>query len=113
MAKEKPAKERREYKRTKNADTAVSFDGGKYSTRNLSIGGALIDGYDGPLSAGSLFYITGIGPAGGNQSKVMIHARINRVLPETGQIALQFLSLDDTAYDILLNIMAGRIDKLE
>ena len=108
MAKEKPAKERRASKRAKKSDTTVFFDDQKYPARNLSIGGTLVEGYDGTLSAGSLLDITGIGLAAEKRTKVLIRARINRVLPDTEEIALQFLSLDDSAYEILQKIVAGR-----
>ncbi len=109
MAKEKPTKERRTNKRTDKPASVIYFDDQKCPTRNLSIGGTLVQEYDGTLSAGSLLDITGISPAGGKQIKILIRARINRVLPDSEEIALQFLSLDDSAYEILQNIMAGRV----
>ncbi|MDA0304780.1 MAG: PilZ domain-containing protein [Proteobacteria bacterium] len=109
MAKEIPAKERRASKRASKSGSVVFFDGQQYPSRNLSVGGTLVEGYDGTLSAGSLLDVTGIGPAGDEQTTVLIRARINRVLPESNEIALQFLSLDDSAYEILQKIMTGRV----
>ena len=52
MAKGKPSEERRRHERLISRDIAIKIDGKKYNTANLSIGGTLIGGYDGPLSAG-------------------------------------------------------------
>jgi len=109
MVKQEPTTERRVNKRADRLVSVVYFDGQQYPTRNLSVGGTLVEGYDGTLSAGSLLDVTGIGPAGDEQTTVLIRARINRVLPESDEIALQFLSLDDSAYEILQRIMAARV----
>ena len=59
--------------------TGISIDGKQYLTHNLSIGGSLISGYDGLLSAGALLSVTGLGPTGGEMTAVEIRARVNRV----------------------------------
>ncbi len=52
--KEKTEKERRRHKRSKTPEIALSIDGKQSPTRNRSVGGSLISGYDGLLSAGAL-----------------------------------------------------------
>ena len=62
MEKGKPSGERRRHKRLISRDIAIKINGKKYNTANLTIGGTLIGGYDGPLSTGALLTVTGIGP---------------------------------------------------
>lgn len=113
MAKGKPAKEHRQHKRSKTKALAVAFEGQSCDTHDLSIGGTLITGYDGPLSAGSLLSVTGIGPSGGKMTEVYIRARVNRAGPGPGELALTFLDLDERAYGILQDYMASRVEGLE
>ncbi len=109
--KEKIEKERRRHKRSKTLEIVLGIDGKQYPTHNLSIGGSLIGGYDGPLSAGALFTVTGIGPEGGEMTAVEIRARVNRA--GAGNLALTFLELDTSAYEILQDVMAKSIERLE
>lgn len=113
MAKEKPAKERRQHKRSKTKVLAIAFEGQSCDTHDLSIGGTLITGYDGPLSAGSLLSVTGIGPSGGKMTEVNIRARVNRAGPGPGELALTFLDLDERAYGLLQVYMARQVEGLE
>ncbi len=82
-------------KRTKKSVSVIYFDGQQYPTSNLS--------------AGSLLFITGISQAGDKQVKILIRAHISRVLPKSDEIALQFLNLDDSTYEILQKIIADRV----
>jgi hypothetical protein len=111
VATKKIKKERRRHKRSKIPDIVLSIDGKQYLTRNLSIGGSLIGGYDGPLSAGALFTVTGIGPEGGEMEEVEIRARVNRA--GAGNLALTFLEINISAYEILQDVMAKSIEGLE
>ncbi len=107
----KPETERRRHKRSKPNKIALSIGGKQYPTRNLSIGGSLISDYEGPLSAGSMFTLTGIGPEGGEMTSVEVSTRVNRA--EGSQLALTFLELDTPAYEILQAVMAEKIEGLE
>ncbi len=113
MSKNKSVKERRRQKRAKSSDISVTINGKTYPTQNLSIGGTLIAGYQGPLSAGALLEISEIKPSGGKPLAVEIKARVSRAGPEAGDLALAFLDLDSPAYKILLDIMAKKIEGLE
>ncbi|NQU59672.1 MAG: PilZ domain-containing protein [Rhodospirillales bacterium] len=110
---QKEITERRNDKRTKSTDIAITVDGKDYSTQNLSVGGAMINGYVGNLSAGALLAVTGVGPATGKVQKVDIQARVNRAIPDASQLVLTFLAVDEKAYEILQGIMADRIRILE
>ena len=113
MSKKKSVKERRHKKRAKSSDISVTIEGDSYPTQNLSIGGTLISGYQGPLSAGALLEISEIKPSGGKPMAVEIKARVSRAEPEAGDLALVFLDLDSQAYKILLDIMAKKVEGLE
>ena len=113
MATKKTEKERRRHKRSKIPEIALSIDGKQYPTHNLSIGGSLIRGYEGLLSAGALLSVTGLGPTGGKVTTVEIRARVNRADADAGQLALTFLELDPPAYEILQDVMAKKIEGLE
>jgi len=113
VAKKKPEQERRRHKRSKAPDIALGIDGKPYATSNLSIGGSMVNDYDGPLSAGALITVTGLGPAGEKMTKVEIRARVIRADIEAGQLALTFLELDTAAYEILQDVMAKSIEGLK
>ncbi|MDA1089193.1 MAG: PilZ domain-containing protein [Proteobacteria bacterium] len=113
MAKNKTQSERRLNKRSKAQELELSIEGNSYATTNLSIGGSMVEGYDGALSAGALLSVKGIGSSGGKLTKVDIRARVNRANPEARQLALTFLELDTGAYEILQNFMAIRIQGLK
>jgi hypothetical protein len=78
----------------------IVIDGKPFPTKDLSVGGALIDDYDGPLTPGALFTITGIGPSK-DITGVNVRARVNRTESVRRRLALTFLDLDAKAYDIL------------
>ena len=99
----KPAKERRQHKRSNTKVLAVAFKSQSLDTHALSIG------YDDPLSAGSLLSVTGIGPSGAKMTEVNIRARVNRAGPGPSELALTFLDLDERAYGILQDHMANRV----
>ncbi|MBC8338738.1 MAG: PilZ domain-containing protein [Alphaproteobacteria bacterium] len=107
-----PKKERRLHKRSKTPTINLTIDGMSYRTSNLSIGGSLVEGYEGLLSAGSLLTITALVDTDGTLSDVEIRCRVIRGEPEAKRMAVTFLELDATAYDILQNAMAKRIEGL-
>ncbi len=113
MARNKTLTERRRHKRAKTQALVIAIAGREYSTANLSIGGSLVEGYDGPLTAGALFIVDGIGSSGGKLTKVDIRARVNRADHEARRLAVTFLELDSGAYEILQDAMAKRIEGLK
>ena len=107
-----PKKERRRHKRSKTPTITLTIDGKAYGTSNLSIGGSLVEDYSGPLSAGSLLTITALADTDGTTSDVDIRCRVSRSEPDAKRMAITFLELDATAYEILQNAMAKRIEGL-
>jgi hypothetical protein len=96
--------EKRQHPRHTDPYLVVRFGGGEYSSENWSFGGMLISGYSGDLSPGGLVSITGLGPAGGPVEDVRIQARVVRVDPAAGHLALNFLDIDQVAYAMLSRI---------
>ena len=99
-ARRKPDKERRQFDRAAAHAIVIVIDDKSYPTKDLSVGGALIDGYDGPLTSGALFTVTGIGPRK-DVTPVNVRARVNRMESAARRLALTFLDVDAKAYDIL------------
>ena len=96
----KPDKERRQHDRAAAHATVIVIDGKSFLTKDLSVGGALLDDYDGPLSPGALFTVTGIGLKN-DITPVNVRARVNRMEGAARRLALTFLDLDAKAFDIL------------
>ncbi|MFQ5764149.1 MAG: PilZ domain-containing protein [Rhodospirillales bacterium] len=110
MAKGKSAKERRRHSRAKTPEIIVAIDDGQFGADNLSLGGVLVENYDGPLTTGAPLTITGIGPSESTMAPVAIRARVNRADPGARQLALTFLNLDASAYEILQVAMARKAE---
>jgi len=108
-----PTKDHRRHERGGDPAISVSFEGTSYSAVNWSLGGMLIEGYRGDLTSGALFNIIQIGSEGGRMTPVEIRARIVRVDPDTHQLVVSFLDIDNNAYRLLQNFMAQRMVSLK
>ncbi len=80
-----------------------------YRSINWSLGGVLIEEYEGNLSIGSLLSITEIGLDHGVMSPVKIHARVTRADAESNSLAIQMLEIDHSAYAILSKLLARKL----
>jgi hypothetical protein len=109
MADGKSKKERRRHKRAETPVLSLTIDGREYPATNLSMGGSMIEEYDGPLLAGSLLTITGIFDVDGNKTAVEIRSRVNRTESDAKRMAVTFLELAPVAYEIVLNAMRKKI----
>lgn len=98
------ASNRRRHGRVTRVALAVRFDGQVYVTTNWSMGGFLIDDYDGRLTTGALVTVKGLGRDEAHLSHVNLPARVVR----TGEkvIAVSYLGLDATAYGFLQAAMS-------
>jgi len=99
--------ERRRHARAENPVVNMTFDGDTYSVRNWSLGGFMIDGYQGRLSPGALFTIEEIKPSEGDPVEVKIKARVLRRDTSRQELAVSFHDIDGTAYRILQDLQAG------
>jgi hypothetical protein len=99
------ARERRQQARCESPGLWLRIGDGLFRAEVWSRGGALLEGYDGPLSAGALFSIHSIGRDGGDDLvAVDIRARIARV-DESGRPAVQFLGIDRRAHQIFSDLL--------
>ena len=111
--KAKTGKERRRHARVASPVLAVSLGGQTLETEDWSLGGFLAGGYTGELGAGSLLTIDAVGPAGGDMTPSEIRARVIRVGPETRQLAVTFLDVDEQGYAVLETLMAERMAQMK
>lgn len=97
------------------SDPAIRLQIGSktYRSVNWSLGGVLIEGYEGELSAGSLLSITEIGLGRGVMTPVNISARVIRGDASSGFLALQMLEIDKSAYAILQKLLAKKMDVMK
>lgn len=104
-------RQQRKNRRVHNPKLAIGFRGKLFETVNWSLGGCLIEGYDGALVPGDAFDIEYIGPAGRSPWPVLVQARVVRVGGESGmQMAAQFLALSIPAFDILEGVLLRRAE---
>ncbi len=104
-----PTIDSRRHERGGEPAISVTFEGRTYSAVDWSLGGLLIDGYGGKLTSGGLFTIEEIGPEGGRMTRVEVRARVVRVEPDTRQLVVSFLDINDSAYRLLQGFMAQRM----
>ncbi len=103
------SKENRRHERGGSPVIFVTFEGATYSAVNWSLGGFLIEGYEGKLTSGALFNVIEIGTDDGKMNPVEIRARVVRVDPAIKQLVVSFLDIDDTAFGLLQGYMAQRM----
>ena len=94
----------RRHERESDSVLSLTFEGLAYNTANWSLGGCLIEDYEGELSAGSLINLTTI-RQGGKVETVDVRARVIRVRHEARQLVISFLDLDVRAFRFLRECM--------
>lgn len=86
---------------------SLRIAGQRYTTRDWSLGGFLIDGYAGTLNTGERFEVEGIGPgAEGTVYPLTVPSEVVRV--EGDKLAARFEVLPPSAFDILEGLMMRR-----
>ncbi|MCW8915997.1 MAG: hypothetical protein OQK24_09115 [Magnetovibrio sp.] len=95
--------ERRKHARHGRMGLIVRVGGLKYEVSNWSMGGFLLEEYDGSLSTGALVTVEEIGCAKTQMYQVQIPARVVRLDDRT--MAVNYLSLDIQAYEFLTNAL--------
>jgi len=96
--------ERRKHERPKRLVMSIRIDGKTYKTNDWSMGGFLLDNYEGALTTGALVTVAGLGRTSQNLHKVDLPARVVRTDEST--IAVSYLSLDAEAYNFLQQSMS-------
>lgn len=96
--------DRRVHSRIVQVVLVVRFAGQTYKTANWSMGGFLLDDYDGRLSTGSLVTVEGLGCTARDMHTVQLPARVVR--SSANVVAVNYLSLDNEAYAFLQRAMS-------
>ena len=101
--------ERRKHDRVADVVLVVRFAGETYTSANWSMGGFLLNDYQGPLSTGALVTVTGLGKEEERLVAIEVPARVVRTGEST--IAVNYLSMDANAHEFLQAVMreAGRV----
>lgn len=82
---------------------SVRFKDETFAVTNWSMGGFLLENYQGHLSTGALVRVVGLGCHNGKVLDVDLPARVVRTGEHT--IAVSYLSLDSTAYHFLIEAL--------
>ncbi len=91
---------RRKHARRDAPHLALAIGNGVYSAKNWSLGGALIEAYDGVLQVGDTFEITSM-MLHERRWPVMIQSRVVRLGDYNNDLAVQFTVLDRLAFDMM------------
>lgn len=106
------SEERRRHERVTVPPIEVEMEGLIYRTNNWSMGGFMIEGYEGRHTPGSLFTLERIASRDGALEPVKVRARVVRSDPRSGRLVVGFLAVDEAAYVILRDHMAERMKAL-
>ena len=98
--------ERRRDKRLSMPPLSVSFDGGSYGTVDWSLGGLLVAEYFGPAAPGD--EVEGTIQILADATSHPFRAVVVRRDSATGELALNFIELSDSAFSLLESALMGR-----
>jgi len=102
-------RERRRNKRLTLRPIAVEFDGKSYDTMDWGLGGFLIEGYEGRHIPGDCLYVTLVIDDGQKRHRHIVEIRVVRLAHKYGELAANFINLDDAAFDTLEGWLSGRL----
>ncbi|PCI38267.1 MAG: hypothetical protein COB46_11780 [Rhodospirillaceae bacterium] len=100
--------ERRKFKRAKRLNLVAQLAGKTYKADDWSMGGFLLESYDGSLTTGSLITVEGLGRSPKSVLSVNLPSRVERLGERC--IAIKYLSLDSGAYEFLQQAMSDSGD---
>ncbi|MBL6958660.1 MAG: PilZ domain-containing protein [Rhodospirillales bacterium] len=104
--------ERRRHLRVEDLPMSISVDGETYDSVNWSLGGFMVEEYDGNLTPGALLSVQGMGQAGGALEQVEVLARVAWSDASQKQLAVNFLDLDERAFEAFQVMMDCWVDRL-
>lgn len=100
---------RRRDKRVEVWPILVELEGKVYPTIDWSLGGFLIEGYDGARRRGEEITVGILVKAGTAELSHVVRAEVVRRNVTTGQLAANFIMLDNATVDTLEGWMTGRL----
>jgi hypothetical protein len=89
----------------------VELEGRRYETVDWSLGGFLIEGYQGDRRPGQPITVGLTVSAGGRVFEHVARAEIVRIHTDTGRLAANFTDLDAAAVDTLEGWLTGRLQR--
>jgi hypothetical protein len=101
--------ERRRHERVTAPALTIQVGDVLYQTHDWSMGGFMIEGYQGRLGPGALFILGRIAALDGTLAGVKVRARVVRADPGRQRLMVGFLAVDAQAYAILSDHMAARM----
>lgn len=101
--------DRRRHPRFTHPPVCLAFEGRSYTTTDWSLGGFVIDGYEGALTPGSLFSIAAVGAAGETMTPVDIRSRVVRTNHDKRVLTVSFLVIDKPGYAVLRALVGDRM----
>lgn len=100
---------RRRDRRIEARPIQVELEGRRYDTLDWSLGGFLIDGYDGRRRPGEPVTVGLTVRAGERTYEHVVRAEIVRITGEAGRLAANFIDPDTQTLDLLESWMTGRL----
>jgi hypothetical protein len=100
---------RRRDSRTRSCPIRIEIEGRVYDSLDWSLGGFLIEGYEGRRRPGEEITVGLSVDAGGRRHEHVARAEIVRLAPQTGTLAARFEALDAHTVDMLEGWLTGRL----
>ncbi len=101
--------ERRRHQRFTHPPICLTFEGRSYTTTDWSLGGFVVDDYEGALTPGSLFSIVAVGAPGSAMTPVDIRSRVVRTNHHKRVLSVSFLVIDKPGYAVLRALVGDRM----
>lgn len=105
------ARERRRDKRTTVRPITVELDGKSYETVDWSLGGFMIEPYEGDHMPGDRVYVRVTVYDGRDVYCHPIEVEVIRLDPKYGELGAHFLNIDDDTFTTLEGWIAGRLSR--
>jgi hypothetical protein len=106
------AAERRRNRRSALPQIEIEIDGETYPTVNWSLGGFLVEPYDGKRKTGDRLTVTIVVKVNTLEFRHQIKAKVARRSRVDGQLAAHFKSIPPEAIDTLDGLITGRLRRL-
>lgn len=106
------SEEQRRHPRLTTPEMEVILDGKPHLTLNWSMGGMVIEAYEGRRAPGALLTIERIRSLGGDIVPVRVHARVLRNDTHNKRLVVSLLHMDGAGHDLLMSYMEERVRRL-
>ena len=104
--------ERRRNRRSALPQIEIEIDGTGYLTRNWSLGGFLVEPYDGKRKTGDKLTVTIVVKVNDREFRHRVRAKVARRSRVEGQLAALFKGVPPEAVDTLDGLITGRLRRL-